>query len=122
MKYTMMLIVAILFAIFILSPSQYNPFTPKGEIEGEFIKAFHRDYGDSCGQYPQTSLYLKNTTYDKKHFYGNDFYFGNNYVDVDKMKVEQTYKISYHQSNRPSDASSGDTIYYWVINNIEKIN
>ena len=121
MKYMMVLIVAVLLTVFILSPSQYNPFTPKGEIEGEFIKAFHRGYGDYCGQYPSTSIYLRNATYDKEHFYGSRFYFGNDYEDVEKMKVNHTYKINYHQESRGSDISSSNTIYFWVINGIEEI-
>ena len=96
-----------------------NPFAPRGEITGVFIEGYHEGYGDLCGQYPESGIRLSNASYNEEHFFPRSwFYFGNQYTGIDKMIKGQQYKIWYHQESRPSDATSGDNIEYWVIDDI----
>ena len=108
-------------AIFPTMLSFINPFTPRGEIIGDFVKGEHEGFGDLCGQYPFTRIKLRNATYNKEHFYSNTFYFGNQYKNVDSMKIGTQYKLCYHKESRCSDTTSGDTIYYWVIDKIMEV-
>jgi len=113
----------IIFLLILMSVLQvWNPFAPSGHITGIFVKAEHRGFGDFCGQYPFTRIVLNNysVTGDIDDW-DNVFYFGNQHSDVDNFKVGQKIKVNYHQESRPSDTTSGNTIYYWVIDNIEKI-
>ena len=93
--------------------------TPRGSVTGEFVSAEHRGFGDFCGQYPFTSIVLKDYSVDGDiDDWDNRFRFGNQYSNVDNLKPGQRIKINYHQESRGSDTTSGDTIYYWVIDNI----
>lgn len=111
----MVLLLLIIFVPFL------NPFTIRGEITGEFVKATHRGYGDFCGDYPQTTIWLENSTHNQEHFWGERswFYFGNQYSYVDEMTIGQKYKIWYHQESRPSNTTSGDVFEYFVIDDIK---
>jgi len=99
-----------------------NPFKPSGYVIGNFRSGDHRGFGDFCGQYPFTCVVVDNysVTGDIDDW-DNTFYFGNQYTKVDCFKQGEIIKITYHQESRPSDTTSGDTIYYWVIDNIEKL-
>ncbi len=121
------IIIGVLVGVFLMHPSQYNPLTPKGEIIGEFVNGSHRGYGEYCGQYPVTWIKLKNYTADGKDFYVNeekvfcDFYFGCNWHDVDKLVKGERYRIWYHEESRPSDTTSGNVGYFWVIDGYETL-
>lgn len=97
----------------------WNPFAPSGHVVGEFINADHRGFGDFCGQYPFTKIILNNySVVGEIDDWDNVFYFGNQYSKVDDLRTGQHITIYYHQESRPSDTTSGDMIYYWVIDNI----
>ena len=118
---TIMLFVGcLLFIVIVTSVSPFwNPFAPSGIITGNFVSAEHRGFGDFCGQYPYTRIKLSNYSVEGDYdTIGSIFYFGNQYKDVDKIITGQFIRISYHQESRPSDTTSGNTIYYWVIDNI----
>ena len=97
--------------------------TPRGSITGEFVSATHRGFGDYCGQYPFTSIILKNYSVDGDiDIWDGRFYFGNQFSDVDNLKSGQKIKINYHQESRGSDTTPITNIDYWVIDSIEVIN
>lgn len=111
--------------IFLVTPSAWNPLTPKGEIVGFFVKGGHHGYGDECGQYPGSWIHFKNATYNKDHWYKHyanlRTYFGNQFKDIDNMKEGTLYRVWYHEGSRQSDVSASYNIYYWVIDGYETL-
>jgi hypothetical protein len=118
-------VIFILFVVTVMSiigtfSSVWNPFARSGYIIGNFRSAEHDGFGDFCGQYPYTRIVLDNWSISGDYDgWGNRFYFGNQYKDVDELVEGQIVKIYYSERSRPSDATSGGTIFYWVITNIE---
>ena len=121
--HVVMFFISLLIIIFLVATvsSFWNPFAPNGIIVGEYIEGYHEGFGDFCGQYPNSGIRLRNASYNVEHFFPrNWFYFGNQYKGIDNMIEGERYKIWYHQESRPSDTTSGNMIYYWVIDNIQK--
>jgi len=119
----MMFVALLLILTIVTTASQFwNPFAPSGQVVGIFIEGYHEGFGEFCGQYPNSGIRFCNETYNKEHFYGgNWFYFGNQYKGIDKMIEGKPYCVWYHQESRPSDTTSGNNIYYWVIDDIKPL-
>jgi len=91
-----------------------------GSITGEFVSASHRGYGELCGQYPFTVVYLNNYSVDGSiDDWDNRFQFGNQFTEVDNCIIGQTYKFNYHKESRSADSDASVTIEYYVLDSIE---
>jgi len=103
--------------------------TERGSVTGEFCKGSHRGFGEFCGQYPFTSIRLRNYSIDGEIWDYDineksniaSFSFGNQFEDVDVCQVGVVYKFSYHKDSRPSDTTSGDDIEFYVLDSIEQV-
>lgn len=96
----------------------------RGSVTGIFVSGYTEDYGDFCGQYPYTRISLRNWTSDGANpfeSYYNEFHFFGYHPEVDDLSIGQTYKFSYHKESRSADSDASETIYYYVIDNIEMV-
>jgi len=125
MKFGIILIIAIAIGIFLLTPSAWNPLTPKGQVIGIFVYGGHHGYGNECGEYPGSFMWFRKANYDSKHWHGENgsikTYFGNQFKDVDKMIVGEAYRVWYHEGSRQSDVSANHNIYFWVVDGYEML-
>jgi hypothetical protein len=94
----------------------------RGEIIGEFVSGETEGYGEFCGQYPFTSLKLKNYTVNGEiEPWGNRFHFGNKISYLDDLEPGFVYVFYYHETSRMSDASPGESISYYVLDDYKVI-
>jgi len=115
----MKIIVAIvsMFCVVFLSAGGWDfIFCERGEIIGEFRNGTTEGFGDFCGEYPHTSLLIHNSTVNGNIVkYGGKFHFGNEIDYLDVLEVGEYYTFYYHQEWRGADTTSGDRIYYYVL-------
>jgi hypothetical protein len=94
----------------------------RGEIIGEFVNGETEGFGDFCGQYPFTTLKLRNYTVDGEISAWSDrFHFGNQINFLDELIPGVCYVFYYHETSRPADTSPGEMINYYVLDGYKEV-
>jgi len=107
----------LMFSVVFLSAGGWELiFYERGEIVGVFEKGLTEGFGDFCGEYPHTSLWIHNSTVNGNIVkYGGKFHFGNEIDYLDDLEVGESYTFYYHQEWRSANANAGERIYYYVL-------
>ena len=101
----------------------YNHYFNCGEVTGVFIEGGTQDYGELCGQYPETYLILHNYSIDRIQCFnqGSRFFFNNFYPDVDKLVSGHIYRFEYSKGGRSADSDASRWITEYYIESISEI-
>lgn len=125
MKRGKIVVILISFIVILMSFVVYTFFFNTGEVTGVFVKGETQDYGELCGQYPETYLVITNFTINadriKPSYNGNSFYFDNYYPDIDKLVSGHIYRIEYSKGGRSADSDASQCITEYYIDNISEV-
>lgn len=95
------ILIPVIIVINILGVILFFALLNSGELSGVFVKSFSEDYGDFCGDYPHTTVYLENRSV-VVFWYTYDSVLN----DSDLLEPGERYIFGYHWDTLPSCTSS----------------